>query len=699
MGASGAEPHPVRCAASQAAIQSRLLFLRSTIAAHDHAYYVLDAPTIPDAEYDRLMRELRDIETAHPGLVAPDSPTQRVGGAPLAGFAGVQHSVPMLSLDNAMGDTDLADFDRRVRERLEVDAVEYNAEPKIDGLAISLRYEDGLLVRAATRGDGERGEDVTANVRTVRAIPLRLLGADVPPLLEVRGEVYMPRRGLAGLNARLEKAGEKTFANPRNAAAGSLRQLDSRITATRPLSFFAYGWGAIEGLSMPAQHSDMLALLRDFGLPVNSLNAVVQGAAGAQKYAAKILSLRAALDYDIDGAVFKVNRLADQQALGFVSRAPRWAVAFKFPPEEELTTLLGVDWQVGRTGALTPVARLAPVHVGGVVVSNASLHNMDMIRQKDVRIGDTVIVRRAGDVIPEIVGSVLARRPPDAPEIMAPAACPVCGSHVEQIEGEAVARCSGGLYCPAQRREAIRHFAARRAMDIDGLGEKIIAQLDEAGLVKRLDDLYYLQFSDVAALERMGEKSAHNLLDALEKSKSTTLARFLFALGIPEVGETTAQALAKHFGSLDALREAAEADLATAQSERKKDRYPSLQAVPDVGLTIAAHIAGFFAEAHNREVIARLLAAGIGWDVPVQVAAAQPLAGKTYVITGTLDGMTREEAKAALEALGAKVSESVSKKTTALIAGEAAGSKLAKAQALGLPVLDTEALRELLAAN
>lgn len=699
MSASGAEPYSEHHAASLTAVKSRLLFLRREIAAHDHAYYVLDAPTIPDAEYDRLMRELRDIETAHPEWVSVDSPTQRVGGAPLAGFASVPHSVPMLSLDNAMGDAELADFDRRVRERLAVDAVEYNAEPKIDGLAISLRYEEGLLVRAATRGDGERGEDVTANVRTVRAIPLRLLGAGVPPLLEVRGEVYMPRRGLAALNARLEKAGEKIFANPRNAAAGSLRQLDSRITATRPLSFFAYGWGAMEGLSMPAQHSDMLALLRDFGLPINPLNAVLQGAAGAQDYAAKILVLRATLDYDIDGAVFKVNRLADQQALGFVSRAPRWAVAFKFPPEEELTTLLGVDWQVGRTGALTPVARLAPVHVGGVVVSNASLHNMDMIRQKDVRIGDTVIVRRAGDVIPEIVGSVLARRPPDAPEIMPPSTCPVCGSHVEQIEGEAVARCTGGLYCPAQRREAIWHFAARRAMDIDGLGEKIIAQLDEAGLVKRLDDLYHLQLGDVAALERMGEKSAHNLLDALEKSKSTTLARFLFALGIPEVGETTAQALARHFGSLDALREAAEADLSTAESERKKDRFPRLQAVPDVGLTIAAHIAGFFAEAHNREVIARLLAAGIVWDAPVQVAAAQPLAGKTYVITGTLDGMTREEAKAALEALGAKVSESVSKKTTAVIAGEAAGSKLAKAQALGLPVLDTEALRELLAAS
>jgi len=679
--------------------QTRLHHLRREIAAHDHAYYVLDAPSIPDAEYDRLLRELREIEAAHPEWRSPDSPTQRVGGAPRAAFASVLHALPMLSLDNAMDADELREFDRRVRERLGKDTVEYNAEAKIDGLAISLRYEDGLLVRAATRGDGERGEDVTANVRTVRAIPLRLLGETPPPVLEVRGEVFMPRSGLAALNARLEPRGEKTFANPRNAAAGSLRQLDSRITASRPLSFFAYGWGAIEGLELPQTHSDMLACLREFGLPVNAVNAVVHGVAGAQDYADKILSLRDSLDYDIDGAVFKVNRLFDQQVLGFVSRAPRWAVAFKFPPEEELTELLGVDWQVGRTGALTPVARLKPVHVGGVIVSNASLHNMDMIRQKDVRVGDTVIVRRAGDVIPEIVGRVADRRSPDAVEIVAPTTCPVCGSHVEQVEGEAVARCTGGLYCPAQRREAIRHFAARRAMDIDGLGEKIIAQLDEAGLVKRLDDLYRLRLEDVAALERMAQKSAQNLLDAIEKSKRTTLARFLFALGIPDVGESTAQALARHFGSLEALREAAEADRPTAQLERKKDRFPRLQAVSDVGMTVAAHIAGFLAEAHNAAVIDGLLAAGVHWDAPTQNTTAQPLAGKTYVITGTLDGMSREEAKAALEALGAKVSESVSKKTSAVIAGDAAGSKLAKAQALGLPVLDTDGLRALLRAD
>jgi DNA ligase (NAD+) len=675
-------PSPPKTAMPTDALRQRLEQLRREIARHDHAYYVLDAPIIPDAEYDRLMRELREIEAAHPDWITPDSPSQRVGGAPLAGFAEVRHAVPMLSLDNAMGMDELADFDRRVRERLGTDhAVEYNAEPKIDGLAISLRYEDGLLVRAATRGDGERGEDVTANVRTVHAIPLRLMGAGWPTVLEVRGEVYMPRKGLAALNARLEQAGEKTFANPRNAAAGSLRQLDSRITATRPLSFFAYGWGEVDGLALPERHSAMLERLRDWGLPVNPLNEVVLGVAGAKDYAARILARRESLDYDIDGVVFKVDDLADQMELGFVARAPRWAVAYKFPPEEELTELVDVDWQVGRTGALTPVARLNPVHVGGVTVSNATLHNLDQIRLKDIRIGDTVIVRRAGDVIPEIVGSVPERRPPHARAITAPATCPVCGSHIEQIEGEAVARCTGGLYCPAQRREALRHFASRRAMDIDGLGEKLIAQLDEAGQVKRLDDLYRLKLADIAALERMGEKSAQNLLEAIERSKHTTLARFLYALGIREVGEATAQTLARHFGALEPLMAA---------------RIEQLMEVPDVGPIVAAHIAGFFAEPHNREVIAGLLAAGIHWDTPSQPAGTQPLVGKTYVITGTLEGMTREEAKARLEALGAKVTDSVSKKTTAVIAGEAAGSKLTKARALGVPVLDQAQFEALL---
>ena len=517
-----------------------------------------------------------------------------------------------------------------------------------------------------------------------------------PPVLEVRGEIYMPRQGFAALNVRLEQAGEKTFANPRNAAAGSLRQLDSRITATRPLSFFAYGWGEVVEFDWPDCHSAMLEKLRAWGLPVNPLNAVVQGIAQAQDHANALLAQRDTLDYDIDGVVFKVNRQADQQSLGFVARAPRWAVAFKFPPEEELTELLGVDWQVGRTGALTPVARLVPVHVGGVVVSNATLHNMDQIRLKDVRVGDQVIVRRAGDVIPEVVGSVLARRPATAQIILPPATCPVCASHVEQIEGEAALRCTGGLYCPAQRREAIRHFAARRAMDIDGLGEKIIAQLDEAGLVKRLDDLYRLRLEDIAKLPRMAEKSAQNLLDAIEASKTTSFARFLFALGMPDVGEATAQALAKHFGTLEALFAAVEEDLPSGQLERKKDRFPRLQAVPDVGLTIAEHIAGFLSEAHNREVIDGLLAAGVHWPQEVKLSSEQVLTGKTYVITGTLAGMTREQAKAALEARGAKVSDSVSKKTSALIAGEAAGSKLAKAQALGVEVLDEAGLAALL---
>ena len=663
-------------------LYQRLIELRREIARHDYAYYVLNEPIIPDAEYDRLMRELREIEAAHPEWISPDSPTQRVAGAPAPGFAEVRHSVPMLSLDNAMREEELADFDRRVRERLGYEGeVEYNAEPKIDGLAISLRYEQGLLVRAATRGDGERGEDVTANARTVRAIPLRLLGEGWPGLLEVRGEVYMPRKGFAELNERLLREGQKTFANPRNAAAGSLRQLDPRITASRPLSFWAYGWGEVQGYTLPERHSAMLARLRVWGMPINPLNAVVRGLSGARDYAARILARREQLEYDIDGVVFKVDRLADQDRLGFVARAPRWAVAYKFPPEEELTELLDVEWQVGRTGALTPVAQLKPVRVSGVTVSHATLHNIGIIRQKDIRIGDTVIVRRAGDVIPEIVASVPERRPPTAREILVPTTCPVCGSHVELLEGEVMARCTGGLYCPAQRREAIRHFASRRAMDIEGLGEKLIAKLDEAGLVKRLDDIYRLRLEDLAALERMGEKSAHKLLEAIEGSKHTTLARFLYALGIPEVGEATAQALARHFGALEPIMQAS---------------IEELMQVPDVGPVVAGHIHHFFAEAHNREVIAGLLAAGIHWDSPARPTREQPLAGKTYVITGVIPGMTREEIKARLEALGARVSESVSKRTTALIAGASPGSKLARAQALGVPVLDAQALLALI---
>ncbi len=679
------------------ALLQRLAELCAQIHAHDYAYYVLDAPTIPDAEYDRLMRELREIEAAHPEWITADSPSQRVGGAPLSSFSGVQHRVPMLSLDNAMNEAELADFDRRVREKIGVSTVCYNAEAKIDGLAISLRYEDGVLVRAATRGDGERGEDVSQNVRTIRAVPLRLSGAAWPKVLEVRGEVYMPRQGLLALNAQLQAQGAKPFANPRNAAAGSLRQLDSRITASRPLSFWAYGWGEVEGFELPKRHSDMLACLREWGLPVNPLNAQVEGVQGAAAFATQLLAQRDQLDYDIDGAVFKVDDLSAQQALGYVARAPRWAIAFKFPPEEELTELVDVEWQVGRSGVLTPVARLKPVHVGGVVVSNATLHNLDMIRQKDLCIGDTVIVRRAGDVIPEIVSSVRERRPTHAQAIQPPAQCPVCGSHIEHVAGEVAVRCTGGLYCPAQRREAIRHFASRRAMDIDGLGEKIIAQLDEAGLVKRLDDLYRLRVQDVMRLDRMGEKSAQNLLDALQHSKHTTLARFLHALGIPEVGETTAQRLAQHFGSWEALQEAALADLSGNESPSNKQRYPRLQAVPDIGETIAAHIAAFFAEPHNQQVVAGLREAGVHWDAEAPPTQAQTLLGQTFVITGTLPGMTREQIKAELEARGAKVSDSVSKKTTALIAGETVGSKLTKAQALGVPVVNAQGLQELLA--
>lgn len=667
---------------NEALLHERLIALRKEIARHDYAYYVENAPLIPDAEYDRLMRELQAIETTHPEWITSDSPSQRVAGAPQAGFVEVRHTIPMLSLDNAMNEAELSDFDRRVRERLGTnEPQEYHAEPKMDGLAISLRYEDGILIRAATRGDGEHGEDVTANARTIRSIPLRLIGADWPKVLEVRGEVFMSRKGFNALNARLEQAGEKTFANPRNAASGSLRQLDPRITAQRPLSFFAYGWGEIEGIKLPSRHSQMLALMRGWGLPVNPLNEVVLGIQGAQKYAAQILAKRDTLDYAIDGVVFKVNQLNDQDRLGFLARAPRWAIAFKFPPEEELTVLVDVEWQVGRTGALTPVARLKPVHVGGVTVSNATLHNLDQIRLKDIRIGDTVIVRRAGEVIPEIIGRVLERRPDHAQTITVPSTCPVCGSHVEQVAGEAIVRCTGGLYCPAQRREAIRHFASRRAMDIDGLGEKLIAQLDEHGLVKRLDDLYQLRLDDLVKLDRMGEKSARNLLAALERSKHTTLARFLYALGIREVGEATAQALARHFGALDPIM--------TASIEE-------LMAVPDIGPVVAARITGFFAEPHNREVIMGLLKAGIHWDNQPTPANPQPLAGKTYVITGTLQGITREEAKARLEALGAKVTDSISKKTTALIAGEAAGSKLLKAKTLGIPILSQKDLESLL---
>jgi len=664
-------------------IVRRIEALRREIREHNYRYYVLDDPSVPDAEYDRLMRELEALEAGHPELVTPDSPTQRVGAEPADRFGEVRHAIPMLSLANAFSEDDLNAFYKRIRDRLGTeDDIEFAAEPKLDGLAVSLLYEDGKLVRGATRGDGVTGEDITQNIRTIKTIPLALHGGDWPRVLEVRGEVYMPRKGFEALNARARERGEKTFVNPRNAAAGSLRQLDPRITAERPLAMFCYGVGKVEGAALPDRQSTILERLQDWGLRVCPERDVVTGPAGCLDYYRRIGAQRDRLPYEIDGVVYKVNRLDLQEDLGFVSRAPRWAIAHKFPAQEEITLLRDVEFQVGRTGALTPVARLEPVFVGGVTVSNATLHNMDEIERKDVHIGDTVIVRRAGDVIPEVVGVVVERRPKDARPVLLPAVCPVCGSEVVRAEGEAVARCSGGLYCAAQRKEAIKHYASRRAMDIEGLGDKLVDQLVEAGLVDHVDDLYRLTPAQVASLERMGEKSAQNLIEAIDRSRQTTLERFIFALGIREVGEATARALALHFGDLAPLMQADE---------------EALQRVPDVGPIVARHVVSFFHQPHNREVIDRLLAAGIEWEaIEVTPAGEQPLAGRTYVLTGTLESMTRDEAKARLMALGAKVSGSVSKKTTAVIAGAEAGSKLAKAEALGVEVLSEEDLKALL---
>ncbi len=656
--------------------------LRAQIRHHNYLYYVLDDPAIPDAEYDRLFRELQALETAHPELITSDSPTQRVGGMALSAFGEVRHALPMLSLANVFNEEELHGFDKRIHERLKTDdIIEYVAEPKLDGLAISLLYEEGVLVTAATRGDGETGEDVTQNVRTIQAVPLRLLGEGWPRRLEVRGEIYMPKAGFNALNTKLRQDGAKTFVNPRNAAAGSLRQLDAKITAKRPLTMFCYAVGLVESGVMPTTHYASLQQLAAWGLRVCPDAQIVQGATGCLDYFHAIGTRRSSLPYDIDGVVYKVNSLALQQTLGFVSRAPRWAIAHKFPAQEEITILEEVEFQVGRTGALTPVARLKPVFVGGVTVSNATLHNMDEIERKDVRIGDAVIIRRAGDVIPEIARVVLERRQVKAQLITLPSHCPVCGSEVVRPEGEAVARCTGGLYCPAQIKEAIKHFASRRAMNIDGLGDKLVEQFFEQGLIRHVDDLYRLSASRMAALDRMGEKSADNLMQALAKSKNTTLERFIYALGIREVGESTAKALAKHFGSLEALQAANE---------------ETLKLVPDIGPVVAANIAQFFSEAHNRETIAHLRELGVQWqNYEAKPAEALPLAGKTYVITGTLS-RSRDEIKTELEMLGAKVSSSVSKKTTALIAGDNAGSKFDKAQELGVEVLDEVDLSVLL---
>ena len=668
-----------------AEIQQRAAELREQIAYHNYRYYVLDNPEIPDAEYDRLFRSLQELEERYPELITPDSPTQRVGAEPLKGFAEVRHEIPMLSLGNVFSEEELIDFDRRVREGLSVKEVEYSAEPKLDGLAISIRYEEGVLVRAATRGDGTTGEDVTQNVRTIDAVPLKLYGKGWPTVLEVRGEVYMPKEGFNALNERQRKKGEKSFANPRNAAAGSLRQLDPRITATRPLTMYCYGIGVVEGSTLPGTHSAIMEKLKGWGLRVCPELRIVKGVQGCHQYYQEIEDKRDSLPYDIDGVVYKVNSLAQQQELGFVSRAPRWATAHKFPAQEEMTILNDVEWQVGRTGALTPVARLEPVHVAGVIVSNATLHNPDEIARKDVRIGDTVIVRRAGDVIPEVVSVVMAKRPDHATPIKTPTDCPVCGSEVVRDEGEAVPRCSGGLFCSAQRKNAIKHFASRRAMDIDGLGDKLVEQFVDEELIHDVADLFSLTQHQIAGLERMGEKSAANLVGALEKSKETTLERFLFALGIREVGESTARTLARHFGSLEKIEKAGEEELLE---------------VEDVGPVVAHHIHTFFRQEHNIEVIEKLLKAGVHWsDVEVSEAGAQPLSGQTFVLTGTLSSMTRDEAKEKLQALGAKVSGSVSKKTSVVIAGEEAGSKLAKAESLGVEVWDEKQFLQFLSKN
>jgi len=739
-------------------VRVRIAQLHAEINRHNYQYYVLDDPLIPDAEYDQLMRELQQLEQKFPEFITPDSPSQRVGAEPLDAFGEVRHQVPMLSLDNAFSDEELKDFDRRVRDRLKTEeALTYAAEPKLDGLAISLRYENGVLVQAATRGDGSRGEDVTLNVRTIASIPLALLGSDWPAILEVRGEIYMPKSGFLALNERARKTEQKCFANPRNAAAGSLRQLDPRITASRPLAMYCYGFGEVEGGPLAVTHSESIRRLAAWGLRISPELRTVTGAAGCAAYYHQIAKRRESFDYDIDGVVFKVDSYALQNRLGFVARAPRWAIAQKFPAEEAITQVKAVEFQVGRTGAITPVARLEPVFVGGVTVSNATLHNMDEVARKDVRAGDTVYVRRAGDVIPEVVCIIPEKRQAGAEKVTLPVHCPVCDSEVIKPEGEAVARCSGGLYCAAQRQESIKHFASRRMMDIEGLGDKLVDQLVESGLVHDLADLYKLTQEQIAGMDRMGEKSAKNLLKALEKSKQTTLARFLFALGIREVGEATAASLAAHFQTLDALKQARLDDFIVVKGIKGigevtakaicdyLDRHPGLvvegdfprwlaslkirglnlevakrlaeqfgtlgllsaatadqlryercSLVDGVGPVIAEHIVAFFHQTHNLEVIDRLIQAGVSWDETEDNRLnQQPLSGLIFVLTGSLS-RPRGEIKDRLQALGAKVAGSVSKKTSYVVAGDAAGSKLDKAQQLGVQILDEAGLEKLL---
>jgi DNA ligase (NAD+) len=663
-------------------VQERIAILREQINRHNYSYYVLDAPDVPDAEYDRLLRELSKLETSFPQFISTDSPTQRVGAKPLTSFKQVRHAVPMLSLDNAFDEDEMLAFDKRAREKLGLNQISYAAETKLDGLAISLLYQNGKLEQAATRGDGSNGEDVSLNARTIKSIPLILVGKDYPELLEVRGEVFISKQDFAALNKKQKSMDEKTFANPRNTAAGSLRQLDPKLTAQRSLSFYAYGIGQISdtGISTTS-HTAMLANLKQWGLPVSPETKNAEGIQECLEYYKNIAERRSSLPYEIDGVVFKLNSFEEQEILGYVSRAPRWAIAYKFPPEEELTVIENIEIQVGRTGALTPVARLKPVFVGGVTVTNATLHNEEEIARKDVRIGDTVVIRRAGDVIPEVVSVVQDKRPQNSMPFRMPDSCPVCGSKTAKIEGEAVTRCAGGIFCSAQASQAAIHFASRRAMDVDGLGDKLVEQLFETQLIENVADLYELKLEQLTGLERMGEKSAVNLLTALDKSKETSLDKFLYALGIREVGEATARSLALHFGNLDKIR-AATAD--------------ELEEITDVGPVVAKNIPAFFNEEQNNRIIERLISSGVNWpDIEVNTEDLI-LKGKTFVLTGTMTSMNRDEAKQMLQQLGAKVSSSVSKKTDYVVAGEAAGSKLKKAEELGIEILDENELGKIL---
>ncbi len=672
---------------ASAATRKKVESLRSEIRNHNYLYHVLDDPEVPDAEYDRLIRDLTKLEKENPELVTNDSPTQRVGAEPIKAFGTVQHVLPMLSLDNAFSEDELRDFHRRVTERLDIDdasdELSYSAEPKLDGAAVSLMYEHGELVRAATRGDGTTGEDITHNVRTIASVPLKLIGKGYPSLMEVRGEVFMPRAGFERFNELARQKDEKTFVNPRNAAAGSLRQLDPRLTADRPLDMYAYSVGQVDGGSLAGLHSAILDQLQQWGLKICPERQVVNGISGCLDYYQYIGKRRDALSYDIDGVVYKVDRLDYQDQLGFVSKAPRWAIAHKFPAQEELTVVSDIEFQVGRTGAVTPVARLEPIFVGGVTVSNATLHNMDELHRKDVRVGDTVIVRRAGDVIPEVVRVIKKKGARRKAKIKMPQKCPVCGSKVVRIEEEAVARCTGGLFCEAQRSEALKHFVSRRALDIEGLGSKLIEQLVAIGRIKTPADIFNLDRDELIEMERMGEKSADNLLESIEKSKATTLSRFLYGLGIREVGEATASALAGFYGKLEAIMGAQEEEL---------------QIVPDVGPIVASRIRAFFNESHNAEVIQRLRDSGVHWQdsKPAATATDGALAGKTFVLTGSLSGMTRDEAKDRIQALGGKVTGSVSKKTDFVVYGDNPGSKFTKAQKLAVDTIDQDGLEKLL---